>query len=66
MYSLLIRLMAVAALAQFGISLATFRDCRSRACLARVEKASRDVLRVDWKPISMFPGEHKRFRRSVP
>ena len=62
MYSVLIRLMAVAALTQLGISLATFRDCRSRACFARIERSSRDVLRVDWKPVSIFPAEAKRFR----
>ncbi len=62
MYSLLIRLMAVAALTQLGISLATFRDCRSRPCFARIEKASRELLRVDWKPVSVFPSEAKRFR----
>ena len=61
MYTLLVRLMALAALTQIGITLASFRDCRSRACFARVEKASRDVLHVDWKPISIFPGEAKRF-----
>jgi len=53
MYTLLIRLMAIAALTQLGITLASF---------TRIEKASRDVLRVDWKPISVFPGETKRFR----
>lgn len=62
MYTLLIRLMAIAALTPLGISLATSRDCRSRACFAHIEKASRDVLRVDWKPVSVFPGEAKRFR----
>ena len=61
MYSLLIRLMVIAALAQLGISVATFRNCKSRACLARIEKASHDVLHVDWKPISMFPEEAKKF-----
>jgi hypothetical protein len=54
--------MAVAALAQLGISLASFRNCRSRSCLARIEKASREVLRVGWKPISLFPHEAKRFQ----
>jgi hypothetical protein len=62
MYTLLVRLMLLAALAQFGISLSSFRDCGSRGCLARIEKASRDVLKVDWKPISVFPEEGKRFR----
>ena len=54
--------MAVAALTQFAISLSTFRDWRSRSCLARIKKASRDVFRVDWEPVSVFPGEAKRFR----
>lgn len=61
MSSLLIRLMVLAALTPLGISLAIFRDCRSRSCLARIEKASREVLRVDWKPITVFPGETRRF-----
>lgn len=61
MYSLLVRLMAIAALTQLGIGLLELRDCRSRACFARLERASRDVLRVDWKPISVFPREAQRF-----
>ena len=62
MYALLVRLMLIASLTQLGITLAGFRDCRSRACLVRVEKATRDVLSVDWKPISVFQEEAKRFR----
>ena len=62
METILVRLMLLAALAQFGISLASFRDCGSRACIARVERASRDVLKVDWKPISVWPEEVRRFR----
>jgi len=62
METILVRLMLLAALAQFGITFATFRDCRSRACIARIEKASRDVLKVDWKPIEVWPEEGKRFR----
>jgi hypothetical protein len=62
MYSLLIRLMVLAALTQLGISLASFRDCTSRPCLARIEEASRDILRVDWRPISIFPEEARKFR----
>jgi hypothetical protein len=62
MNSLLIRLMLIASLTQLGISLSTFRDCKSRSCFSRIEKASREVLRVDWKPISVFPEEARRFR----
>lgn len=62
MYDLLIKLMFIAALAQLGLSLSHFEKCNSRACAQQIEKASRDVLRVDWKPISVFPEEAKRFR----
>jgi len=54
--------MFLAAIVQLGISLKDVRDCRSRACLMRMDKAMREVLRVDWKPISVFPEEAKRFR----
>jgi hypothetical protein len=65
MYSLLIRLMALAAFAQLGISLSTFGDCRSRECLTLLEKAGRKVVEIEWKPISIFPEEAKRFRKKV-
>ena len=62
MYDVLVKLMIVAALAQLGISLADFSHCHSRQCLAQIERRSRDVLHVDWRPISVFPEEAKRFR----
>ena len=61
MYNLLMKLMLAAALAQFGMSLLDFSSCHSRQCLQQVEKRSRDILRVDWKPISVFPEERQRF-----
>lgn len=63
MYDLLVRLIFVSALLQLGISLKDVRECRSRACLVRMDRAVKEVLRIDWKPISMFPEEAKRFRR---
>jgi len=62
MYNLLIKLMLIAALAELGFSLSQVEKCRSKECAMRIERASRDVLRVDWKPISVFPEEAKRFR----
>jgi hypothetical protein len=61
MYRLLVRLMLLSALAQFGMSWKEFRDCRGRACLRVIEKLSREVLRIEWKPISVFPKETMRF-----
>ena len=54
MYKLLTTLMLLSALHQLGISIARFASCRSRACIQQIEKASCDVLRVDWQPISVF------------
>ncbi len=62
MYDLLVRLMLIAALAQFGISAKEFYECGQRSCLAHLEANSRQILRIDWKPISLFPGEAKRFQ----
>ena len=62
MYDLLIKLMFVAALAQLEMSLPRTISCQSRQCLKQVEKRSRDILRIDWKLISMFPEEAERFR----
>ena len=54
MYNLLVRLMLVAAFSQLGISLADTRDCRGRGCVQRLAKASYEVLKIDWKPVSVF------------
>jgi hypothetical protein len=62
MYNLLAKLMLITALLQLGWNVSNFQNCHSRQCLQKIEKQSRDVLRIDWKPISMFPKEAKRFR----
>lgn len=62
MYNLLIRLMLISALVQFGISLKDASECRSRACASRLERAARAVLEIQWKPISVWPEEAKRFQ----
>lgn len=62
MYQILIRLMFIAALTQLGISLSDLRACHSRACWRQFESRSREVLRVDWRPIPVFPEEAGRFR----
>lgn len=62
MYKLLIKLMLVAAFAQLGMSVADFKNCHSRQCVQQLEKKSRDILKIDWKPISVWPQEAKRFR----
>ena len=55
MYRLLVKLMALTALLELGMSAADFEHCHSRACLQQIERRSRDILKVDWRPISVFP-----------
>lgn len=68
MVKILFALMVAAALEQFGqvgrvgMTIYDLRHCRSRTCLKQIEKHSRDVLRVNWKPISVWPEEAKMFQ----
>jgi hypothetical protein len=62
MYGLLIKLMLISALAEAGITAKDLLACNSRACRNKVERASHDVLSINWKTISVWPEEAKRFR----
>ena len=62
MFRILIILMLLAALSQFGMSVSDVQNCHSRTCMQILEKHSRDVLKIDWKPVSVFPEEAKRFQ----
>lgn len=62
MYQLLLKIMLVAALLQLGMSLTEFGDCHSLQCFQHIERRSRDLLKIQWQPISVFPSEAKRFK----
>jgi len=61
-YDLLIRLMVMAVLAKLGLTLADFEHCDSLKCRQRLQSITNEVTRVNWRPISVFPEEAKRFR----
>lgn len=61
METLLVRLMFLTALFQLGYAVSDLDNCHTRQCVQKIEKASRDVLKITWKPISIFPEEAKRF-----
>jgi len=63
MYYIFIRFMLARALLQFGISYTEATFCQSRKCAWQLEEKSRDVLKIDWKPISVFPEEAGRFKK---
>jgi hypothetical protein len=62
MYTLLVRLMFIAAVLQLGLYISDIVNCRSVVCVRQLEKASHKVLKVNWRPISLFPEEGRRFR----
>jgi hypothetical protein len=66
MYSSLLKLILLTTLAAFGMSYAGFFSCHSRECLRQVDRRTRDILKIDWKPISVFPEEAKRFLPKQP
>ncbi len=62
MYRALIRLMCAAVLLHFGKTVWDYQNCRSRQCGQQIQSWSRDILKTDWKPVSIWPEEAKRFR----
>jgi hypothetical protein len=62
MENLLVKLMLVAALAQLGISVSDFLNPESKSTQTTFEKRSKDILRINWKPITVFSKEAQRFR----
>ena len=62
MYGVLIKLIVVVSLMELGITFSRSGDCVSRVCWTRLQRASREVVRVEWRPISVFPEEGRRFR----
>lgn len=64
MYQILIRLIVGVSILQLGLKFTDSGECTSRECRARIERASRKVLKIDWKPISVFPKEARRFNRN--
>jgi len=55
MYRLLVKLMVIAAFAELGMNVSDLKNCRSRQCVIMFQKRALDVLKIDWRPISVFP-----------
>ncbi len=55
MYELLVRMLVIGAMAQMGFSVADYWKADTRQRLQMIDHANREVLRVDWKVISVFP-----------
>lgn len=55
-------LILIVMLAYHKIELEDMVDCHDHQCVLKLEEAAMDVLRVDWKPISVFPEDATRFQ----
>ena len=62
MYDLLAKLMIITALLQLGMSVSDIQNSHTPAGAARIQMFARTVSHIDWRPISVFPEEAKRFR----
>jgi hypothetical protein len=62
MYELFVKAVITAALIQFGISTWEFENCHSQKCLRKIEDKTRVVLKINWKPVSIFEHEANKFR----
>ena len=65
MYKLLVKLMLTVAILQLGWTFLDMRKCLSGDCRP-LEKASKNILKISWKPISVWPEEAKQFHSYVP
>jgi hypothetical protein len=64
MYNLFIRLVMIQVLVQITSipGVRDFSTCdATRECVAQVEFIARKVLKINWRPISIFPEEAQRF-----
>ena len=62
MYKLMVSAMLLAALSELGISMKDFENCHSRQCVKMFQRKAIDVLRIDWRPLSMFPEEARKLK----
>ena len=62
MYQIQLRLILLIIIAQLGLKLSDFIYCDSPQCHKRVGIAVNKVLQINWKPISIWPDEAKRFK----
>ena len=61
-YTIIVRLLVVSAFLQLGLNLSRIENCDSRMCMDEIQRSGLRVLKIDWRPIGVFPEEAKRYR----
>lgn len=62
MFNLLLKLVLIYAAILVGLSLSELATCHKGTCTDKIERAARNVVEIDWRPISIFSEEAQRFR----
>lgn len=62
MQNTLVRLLLLAALLELGFSVFEWKGCRSKERIFLFNEKSGEVLKINWRPLSVFPEEAKRFQ----
>lgn len=61
MNDIIIKILIAAALLDLGFSMKDL-DCRSGRCLEKLQRGSIQATKIDWRPISVWPEEARRFK----
>ena len=61
MNDILVRVLVLASMVQLGLFVDESFTCKSDLSNKQVKSAFQNVLRIRWKPISVFPNEAARF-----
>ena len=64
MYNSLLKFMLAATLWQLGLKLTDINNCRDRQCVQKMDQARAKVLKINWKPISVFPNDFNKYSKS--
>ena len=62
MYHVLIRLFLIAAFLELGLTISDFTNSNSAKSANNIQQAKAKILKINWKPISVFPEEARKFR----
>ncbi|RYZ77903.1 MAG: hypothetical protein EOP05_00290 [Proteobacteria bacterium] len=62
MYRLLLCAILVATFQEYGWKAQVLYACRNEACLKKAVARSREITKVNWKPIVLFSKEAAQFK----
>lgn len=62
MFKLLLKLALIYMVISTGLTASELLLCRRGFCTDQLEKAARETISIDWRPISIWPEEAKRFK----